>query len=144
MTTGIAHNKIVGKLQALDEYLAYLNDLQKVNKKSFLADYHAFGLGEHYLHLSIEVLLDVAKLIIIAYDFPRPEENRDVFRVLHDKKVISEKLYNQLMGASGFRNVLIHEYEKINRERVYEYLQKNIDQFREFKRQALRFLNRHK
>ncbi len=144
MTTGIAYNKIVGKLQALDEYLGYLKDLQKVNKKSFLADYHQFGLGEHYLHLSIEVLLDVAKMVIIAFNFPRPEENRDVFRVLHDKKVMSEKLYNQLMGASGFRNVLIHEYEKINRERVYEYLQNDIDQFREFKRQALRFLAKQK
>ena len=138
----IADNKIIGKLQALDEYLGYLKDLQKVNKKSFLADYHNFGLGEHYLHLSIEVLLDVAKLLIIAYNFPRPEEQRDMFRVLHDTRVISEKLYSQLMGASGFRNVLIHEYEKIDKERVYEYLQNNIDQFKEFKRQVLRFLSK--
>lgn len=81
----------------------------------------------------------MAKIIIIAYNFPRPEEQRDVFRVLHDRKVISEKLYTQLMGASGFRNVLIHEYEKIDKGRVYEYLQGNIDQFKEFKRQVLRF-----
>lgn len=142
--TGIAHNKIIAKLQALDEYLGYLKDLQKANKKSFLKDYHQFGLAEHYLHLSIEVLLDVAKLIIIAYGFPRPEEQRDVFRVLHDKRVISEKLYNQLAGASGFRNVLIHEYEKVDKERVYEYLQGNIDQFKEFKKQVLRFLSQKK
>lgn len=140
----IAHNKIIAKLQALDEYLGYLKDLQKVNKKSFLGDYHNFGLGEHYLHLSIEALLDVAKLIIIAYNFPRPEEQRDVFRVLHNKRVMSEKLYNQLAGASGFRNVLIHEYEKIDKTRVYEYLQNNIDQFEEFKRQVLKFLNKKK
>ena len=140
----ITHNKIIGKLQALDEYLGYLHDLQKVNKKSFLNDYHQFGLAEHYLHLSIEVLSDVAKLIIIAYALPRPEEQRDVFRVLHDKRVVSKKLYNQLIGASGFRNDLIHEYEKIDKERVYEYLQNNIQQFKEFKRQVLLFLSKKK
>lgn len=140
----IAHNKIVAKLQALDEYLGYLKDLQKVNKKSFLADYHQFGLAEHYLYLSIEALLDVAKLMVIAYGFPRPEENRDVFRVLYDKRVISEKLYSQLAGVSGFRNVLIHEYEKVDKTCVYEYLRNNIDQFKEFKRQALRFLSKIK
>lgn len=138
----VAHNKIIAKLNALDEYLGYLKELQTINKKSFLSDYHNFGLAEHYLHLSIEVLLDVAKLLIIAYEFPRPEEQRDVFRVLHNKKVISEKLYNQLIGVSGFRNVIIHEYEKIDKERIYEYLQNNIDQFKEFKRQTLRFLSK--
>ena len=142
--TGIAHNKIIAKLQALDEYLGYLKDLQKVNKKSFLQDYHQFGLAEHYLHLSIEVLLDVAKLVIIAYGFPRPEESREVFYVLHNKSVINDKLHNELIGASGFRNVLIHEYEKIDKERVYEYLQNDIDQFKEFKQQILRFLRKKK
>lgn len=142
MISGLAYNKIIAKLQALDEYLTYLKELQKVNKRSFLHDYHQFGLAEHYLHLCIEVLLDVAKLIIIIYSFPRPEENRDVFRVLYDKRVINIKLYNCLAGISGFRNVLIHEYEKIDKERVYEYLQDSIDQFKEFKRQLLHFLNR--
>ena len=88
--TGIAHNKIIAKLQALDEYLGYLKELQKINKKSFLQDYHQFGLAEHYLHLSIEVLLDVSKLIIIAYGLPRPEEPREVFYALHNEGVIND------------------------------------------------------
>src|SRR3989338_2407277 len=115
----VAHNKIIAKLQMLDEYLGYLKELQKVNKKDFLADYHFFGLSEHYLHLSIEVLLDVAKLIIIAHQFPRPEEQKDALRVLYEKKVLNKKLYDQLAGISGFRNVLIHEYEHINKAIVY-------------------------
>ena len=143
-TTGIAHNKIIAKFQALDEYLVYLKDLQKVNKKSFLQDYHQFGLAEHYLHLSIEVLLDVAKLVIIAYEFKRPEELQEVFYVLRDKSVINDVLYDKLAGVSSFRNVLIHEYQKIDRELVYKYLQNNIDQFKEFKRQMLRFLGKKK
>jgi len=138
----VAHNKIIAKLQMLDEYLGYLKELQKVNKKDFLADYHFFGLSEHYLHLSIEVLLDVAKLIIIAHQFPRPEEQKDALRVLYEKKVLNKKLYDQLAGISGFRNVLIHEYEHINKAIVYDYLQNNIVQFVDYKRQILRFLSK--
>lgn len=67
-----------------------------------------------------------------------------MFRVLHDKRVISEKLYNKLAGVSGFRNVLIHEYEKIDRARVYEYLQHDTHQFKEFKRQVLKFVGKKK
>lgn len=142
MIGGTAHNKIVAKLQALDEYLSYLSDLQKVNRKSFLSDYHQFGLAEHYLHLSIEAVLDVSKLVIIAYAFPRPEENRDVLRVLREKRAIHQSLYDQMASISGFRNILIHEYEKVDKERVYEYLQEDIVQFIEFRKQILRFLRK--
>lgn len=136
----VAHNKIIAKLQALDEYLSYLAELKKVEKRVFLNDFHIFGLVEHYLHLSIEALLDVSKLIIIAYGFPRPEEPQDALRILHDQKVISEKLFNKLAGIAGFRNVLIHEYEKVNKNIVFSYFHDNLDQFKDFKRQVLRFL----
>lgn len=138
----IAYNKIIAKLQALDEYIRYLRELQKVNRKSFLRDYHFFGLAEHYLHLSIEVLLDVAKLLIVIYKLPRPEEPRDVFRVLYEKKIINEKLFQKLHGIAGFRNILVHEYEKVDKEIIYQSLQKQMSQFQEFKKQVLKFLKK--
>ena len=140
----VAHNKIIAKLQALDEYLGYLTELQKIEQRAFLKDYRIYGLAEHYLHLSIEALLDVSKLIIIAYGFTRPEEPRDTLRVLGERKVISEKLFDKLVGIGGFRNVLIHEYEKVDKALVFSYLHKNLGQFKEFKRQILRFLSRKK
>lgn len=138
MTVG--QNKIVAKLQSLDEYLGYLKELQKVNKRSFLKDYHFFGLAEHYLHLSIEVLLDVSKLVVIAYKLPRPEEPRELFEVLHKHKVINRRLFQSLSGVTGFRNILVHEYEKVNKALIYDNLQQSVDQFSEFKKQIKRFL----
>ena len=45
-----------------------------------------------------------------------------------------------LSGIANFRNVLVHEYEKIDKGLVYSYLQKNIDQFADFKKQILKFV----
>ena len=70
-----AYNKVVSKLERLDEYLKILSDIQKVNKKSFIEDYHFYGLAERYLQLAIEVLLDIGKLIIISQNLRRPEDN---------------------------------------------------------------------
>jgi len=67
-------NKIIAKLERLDEYLRYLADVQKVNKKSFLNDYRFYGLAERYLQLAIEVILDVGKLIIITEKLEKPED----------------------------------------------------------------------
>ncbi len=138
----IAYNKIIAKLQKLDEFIKYLEELQQVNKKSFFADYHFFGAAEHYLHLSIEAVHDVADLIIIDKQLPRPEERREVFRILFEHKVINEDLYQKFTGITGFRNVLVHEYDKIDKQKVYAHLQVSVDQLNDFKRQVLKFLKK--
>lgn len=136
----LTFNKIIAKLGRLDEYLKYLASIQKVNKKSFLSDYHFYGLAERYLQLAIEVILDAGKLIIISGNLRRPEDNQDIFVVLRENKIISQKLVEKLTGIAGFRNILVHDYEKIDREIVYQKLQKNLSDFKNFKKEILKFL----
>lgn len=137
-----AYNKIIFKLQKLDEYVKYLRETQKVNKNKFIEDYHFFGLAERYLQLSIEVLLDVGKILVIIKGLKRPEENQEIFSMLYDEKIISEKLAQNLMGIANFRNILVHDYEKIDREIVYSKLQNNIIDFENFKKETLDYVNK--
>lgn len=133
-------NKIVAKLDRLDEYLGYLFALQKVNKKSFLSDYHAYGLTERYLQLSIEAMLDIGKLIIIANNFRKPEDNQDIFTILEEQKILTRAISRRLDGVAQFRNILVHDYEKINREIIYQKLQTNMKDFKDFKKTIIRFI----
>lgn len=137
-----AYNKIISKLQKLDEYVNYLREMQKVNKNQFVKDYHFFGLAERYLQLSIEVLLDVGKLLIVIKGLKRPEENQEIFSTLCDEKIISEKLAGNLIGIANFRNILVHDYEKIDREIVYGKLQNNIIDFENFKKETLDYVSK--
>ncbi len=136
----IIFNKIIAKFGKLDEYLKCLREIQKVNRKAFLADYHYYGLAERYFQLAIEVVLDIGKLMIIYQNLRRPEDNQDIFTVLTDEKILSSKLTEKFSGIAGFRNILVHDYEKINREIVYEKLQKSLKDFQDFKKAVLRFL----
>ncbi len=136
----IIYNKIIAKLQKLDEYCGYLEEIQKINKEKFVNDYRAFGLAERYLQLSIEILLDVGKLIILSERLRKPEDNQDIFAVLHEKKIISEKLLKQIAGIANFRNILVHDYEKIDREIVYQKLKEQLKDFNNFKKEILKFL----
>lgn len=133
-------NKIIAKFEKLDEYLKCLHEIQKVNKKTFLADYHCYGLAERYLQLAIEVILDVGKLMIVYQNLRRPEDNQDIFVVLADKKILSSRLTEKFSGIAGFRNILVHDYEKIDREIVYEKLKKNLEYFKDFKKAVLKYL----
>lgn len=138
----IIFNKIIGKLERLDEYLKYLAEIQKTNKNSFLRDYHFHGLAERYLQLAIEILLDIGKLTIIAEGLRRPEDNQDIFSVLCETDIISKTLARRLTGLANFRNILVHDYEKIDREIVYDKLQKNLTDFRDFKKEIVKYVKR--
>ena len=138
-----AYNKIISKLQKLDEYLKYLKEMQNVNKNKFTEDYHFFGLAERYLQLSIEILLDIGKLLIIIKGLKRPEENQEIFSTLRDEKIVSEKLAENLMGIANFRNILVHDYEKIDREIVYEKLQNNLSDIEDFKKEIAGYVNKY-
>ncbi len=137
-----AYNKILSKLQRLDEYLGYLKTLQKVGKDQFLADFRIYGLVERYMQLSIEILLDVGKLLVVARNFRRPDDNSDILHVLGENKIISKKLEADLFGIANFRNILVHDYEKIDRFIVYAKLKNNLADFAEFKKQILKYMNK--
>lgn len=140
----LIYNKIIAKLEKLDEYSGYLAEIQKANKKDFIRDYRLYGLAERYLQLSIEAILDVGKLTIVSENFRKPEDNQDIFSALYDGKAISRSLVEKLSGIANFRNILVHDYEKIDREIVFQKLKENSDDFKKFKKEVLGYLNKKK
>ncbi|MEK7085974.1 MAG: DUF86 domain-containing protein [Patescibacteria group bacterium] len=137
-----AYNKIISKLERLDEYLKILKEIQKVNKKKFTEDFHFYGLAERYFQLSIEIVLDVGKLILVAKNLKRAEDNSDIFEILNANVIISKKLFYRFAGINSFRNILVHDYEKIDREIVYKKLQTNLEDFFDFKKEIAKFLKK--
>ena len=140
--TPTTRNKIYDKMQQLDEYLKYLRKINKEvgSEKQFLSDFHYFGTAERYLQLSIQVVIDTVQLIIVDNKLERPEDNQDAISLLFEQKIISKKLIEQLDGIVGFRNILVYEYGKIDRKKVYMYLREKIDSLSLFKREVLKYL----
>lgn len=128
------YNKIVAKLERLNEYQKYLKEISKVNKKKFTEDFHFFGLAERYLQLSIEVVLDIGKLLLIANNLERAENNSEIFEILGEKGILPKRTIPKFRGIARFRNILVHDYEKIDRNIVYKKLQENLKDFEEFKK----------
>ncbi len=141
MTT-IGKNQIYSKLELLEEYLKYLKEIVKETKeeKIFVTDFHFFGLAERYLQLSIQVLIDTIQMIIIEEGFARPDDNQEAISLLHEQKILSKKLVLKLDGIVGFRNILVHEYGKVDHKRVYDYLQNELDTLQQFKKEIVKYL----
>jgi len=138
--TKITRQKIFDKIQQLDEYLSYLNQLRKEIKseKAFLADFHFYGLAERYLQLSCQVIIDTLNLVIIEEGIEKPESGQEIVSFLFNKGVISQNLSSRLEGVVGFRNILVHEYGKIDRKRIYQFFMQKLEDFEAFKKEILK------
>lgn len=142
--TETTRQKIFEKLQALDEYSSYLQRLKTEvqNEKQFLSDFRLFGSVERYLQLSYQVIIDILDLIIIEKGIEKPDDKRETISLLFNKGVLSENLASRLDGSIGFRNILVHDYGKIDRKMVYTYLMEKTDNFDIFKKEILIWLKK--
>ena len=52
------------------------------------------------------------------------------------------KLTQKLTKMVGLRNILIHEYGRIDKKRIYKILKEQIRDLEEFKRQIIKFLRK--
>ncbi len=137
--TKITRQKIFEKIHQLDEYLSYLKQIKKEIKseKEFLDDFHFYGLTERYLQLSCQVIIDTLNLLIIEEGIEKPDSRHEIISFLFKKGIISENLFSRLEGVVGFRNILVHEYGKIDHKRVYQYLMERLEDFEVFKKEIL-------
>ncbi|MFO7982658.1 MAG: DUF86 domain-containing protein, partial [Desulfuromonadales bacterium] len=80
------------------------------------------GTAERNLHLTIECMLDIGNHVISDRGYPKPESYADIFRILADRDVIPRDLCEELVGMAAFRNLLVHDYLRLDREKVYHIL----------------------
>ncbi|MBC7334226.1 MAG: DUF86 domain-containing protein [Actinobacteria bacterium] len=137
----MAEQQVLQKLlEQLEEHLLTI-DQMSFSLEELLSDIDIQHLIERRLQLSIEVCIDIASHVAAQQKLPGRERAADIFLLLGKHKIIDEELAKKLAKAVGFRNILIHEYAKINHHLVYQYYKQDLDDLRRFAKQiAKRFL----
>ena len=90
------------------------------------------GAVERYLYLVSQAAIDLAEAVIAYKKFRKPGTLAESFDILKEEKIISEDLVEKMIGMVGFRNVVAHDYEKINYDLVYRILHQDIEDIRKF------------
>jgi len=81
---------------------------------------------------AIQLCVDIGAHIITDLDVSPPDTMGQTFDTLARTEMISDKLALQLKKAVGFRNIAIHNYEKINWIIVHTIARDYLDDFTEF------------
>jgi uncharacterized protein YutE (UPF0331/DUF86 family) len=66
------------------------------------------------LQRATELAIDMANHIIKERRLGLPKESRQSFEILGKSGIIPHELARTLQGMVGFRNILVHEYQKLD------------------------------
>ena len=132
---------IAVRLSRLREYLGYLKTLRRYSYRQFSTDPFIRGNVERYLHLAIECCLDMGNHLIADRGLRRAEDYREIFLILGEAKILPAAFAKRVAPMGGFRNILVHDYLRVDPRKVYEVLQKRLPDFERFGKIVARSLN---
>lgn len=95
---------------------------------------------ERALQVTIEACLDIAQHVISEEGFRYPESNADAFVVLNEESIIPDALLPDLVNMAKFRNILVHEYIRLDNSVVYGVLKKHLGDFERFAEAIVSYL----
>ena len=70
-------------------------------------------------------MIDIRNHIIAKQQLRKPENYSEIFTILVKKGIIDKELGDKLLIFAGLRNILVHDYLGLDRERLYEEAKEN-------------------
>lgn len=94
------------------------------------------------LERAVQLCVDIGLHILSDSPSPMPGKMADTFRGLRERDILSKKTAESLAKAVGFRNLAVHEYDKLNWDIVWSIITKHLSDFKDFMGCMLKYMDR--
>ena len=87
------------------------------------------------LERAVQLSVDLAAMRIADLSVPAPETMGAVFEVLRERGVLSAGTADRMRKAVGFRNIAVHDYQRIDWQIVFNLVHRRLEDFEAFARE---------
>jgi len=131
---------IFRKLSELETYYKQIKEFQHITYDTYVSDWKTQRIVERTLQIMIETCTDIANHIISDEQLRTPVTYSDTFKVLCENNIIPVDLFDIMVKMVKFRNIIVHQYERVDSQIVIVILKKHIDDFIYFKNAIVKYL----
>lgn len=129
--------RISSKIAFIRKQVTSIKSLLAVkSKEEILSDLWLINGLKYSLQTAVEAMIDMAYHISAKKYDHAPSEARDALRVLAEGGLISQKDLPIYGAMIGFRNRVVHGYQEVSAERVYEIAHNELGDFEKYIRQV--------
>ena len=95
---------------------------------------------ERQIQLAVDSCIAIGRRLLVLKNLEVPETNREVFIKIGEAQIINKGFAKQLADTAGLRNLIVHEYGKIDYDRLFDGLKLGYRTFLDFSRLAEAFI----
>ncbi len=121
------------RLTFLDTYLEQLAPYREVDLAAYQQDWKTQRIVERTLHLAIETCMDIADHIVADRRLRVPETGAESFEILAEAQLLPRELGDALAKMVGFRNILLHDYARLDPAIVVRVLGQDVADLARFR-----------
>jgi uncharacterized protein YutE (UPF0331/DUF86 family) len=120
------------KLDVVLDNLEKLRILKQKTYEDFISDFRNIDSALHRLQTSIQALLDMGGYIIASLGLRTPDTNAEIIEILSEAGHIPEGKRATYIKMSQFRNRIVHLYNHIDTETLYDILVNELNDIKDF------------
>jgi uncharacterized protein YutE (UPF0331/DUF86 family) len=119
-------------LQNMEEALANLGRYRDHSLEEFEKDLSLIWIAEKGLQILIQNLLDIGAHLLASEIRNDWDDYGEIILKLGQHGIIPRDFSEKIQGMAGLRNILIHEYLRVDVNKIYDLLKNRMGDFTEF------------
>ena len=123
---------ILAKAGSVKRHLNRIVEKGNTDLETFLGDIDRQESILFNLQMAVQNCIDIAAHIISEEGLGVPGSNNEMFYLLEENGYLSSKVTEKMVKAVGFRNLIVHEYGKVELRQVFEIAKKDTKDLHEY------------
>jgi len=120
------------KINKIENYIKEIEPLLVLTSNEIVSDILKLRTVERNFQLIVDTMLDINTHIISSENLKTPETLQETFLILGDGGVLPVDFVKKIAPVVGLRNIVVHEYEKVDNEKMMQDPKDGISQFGEY------------
>lgn len=112
--------RVIARIDELEGYLKELRSIVPEDYSEYLLSVEKRRACERLLQISVECVIDICSLLVSGLRLGLPSEESDIFEKLSVNNIVSSEVKDILKSMKGFRNILVHDYTRLDDALIYE------------------------
>lgn len=123
---------ILAKAGSVKRHLNRVFEKRNTDLRTFLKDIDIQESILFNIQMAVQNCIDIAAHIISDEGLGVPGSTNEMFYLLEENGYLNNEVTEKMVKAVGLRNLVVHEYGKVDLDRIFEVAQKDISDLNEY------------
>lgn len=135
----MVNDVLFNKINIIENCLIRIKEVYDNNPRN-LSDYTKQDSIILNIQRAVEACIDISMHIVSKKKLGIPQSSRDAFEVMNHNGLLSSNLLRNIKGMIGFRNIAVHNYQKLNLDIIQKVIENHLVDFEDFISEVSKFL----